>query len=142
LFLPNTLEEKPAQTIRIEAMLLEMGFSASPPTLYRGDDMGKKMGRIAYTAVNLALFLLVNAQSAFAQASSEDDLGYFLEQIGDFLIRTVGPGVLVIGIAVAGVSMALGDEQGMRRGGLAAGGGALIMLSRAILDLIQNVTHF
>lgn len=104
--------------------------------------MDKKMGRIAYTAVNLALFLLVNTQSAFAQASSEDDLGYFLEQIGDFLIRTVGPGVLVIGIAVAGVSMALGDEQGMRRGGLAAGGGALIMLSRAILDLIQNVTHF
>lgn len=104
--------------------------------------MDKKMGRIAYTAVNLALLLLVNAQSAFAQASSEDDLGYFLEQIGDFLIRTVGPGVLVIGIAVAGVSMALGDEQGMRRGGLAAGGGALIMLSRAILDLIQNVTHF
>jgi len=104
--------------------------------------MNGKIRRITYAAVNLGLFLFVNAQSAFAQASSEDDLGYFLEQIGDFLIRTVGPGVLVIGVAVAGVSMALGDEQGMRRGGLAAAGGALIMLSRAILDLIQNVTHF
>ncbi len=86
--------------------------------------------------------LILAQQNAYAFAGSEEDLGFFLERIGDFLIRTVGPGVLVIGIAVAGVSMALGDEQGMRRGGLAAGGGALIMLSRAVLDLIQNVTHF
>jgi hypothetical protein len=58
------------------------------------------------------------------------------------LITIVGPGILVIGIAVAGVSMALGNEQGMRQGAIAAGGGALIMLSRAVLDLIQNVTNF
>lgn len=90
----------------------------------------------------LTLCILMNAQLAYAQAASEEDLRYFLEQVGDFLIRTIGPGVLVIGIAIAGVSMALGDEQGMRRGALAAGGGALIMLSRAILDFIQNVTHF
>lgn len=82
------------------------------------------------------------SSSGYAQAGSEADLGSFLEQVGDFLIRTIGPGVLVIGVSVAGVSMALGDEQGMRRGALAAGGGAVIMLSRAILDLIQNVTHF
>lgn len=86
--------------------------------------------------------LIVVQKNAYAFAGSEEDLGLFLERVGDFLIRTVGPGVLVIGIAVAGVSMALGDEQGMRRGALAAGGGALIMLSRAVLDLIQNVTHF
>jgi len=30
----------------------------------------------------------------------------------------------------------------MRRGALAAGGGALIMLSRAVLDFIQNVANF
>ncbi len=95
------------------------------------------------TVVSLMGFLLIiSTNSAYAQAGSEADLGAFLQQIGDFLIRTVGPGVLVIGISVAGVSMALGDEQGMRRGALAAGGGAIIMLSRAILDLIQNVTHF
>ena len=60
----------------------------------------------------------------------------------DFLIRTVGPAVLVIGIAVAGVGMALGDERAMQRGALAAGGGALILLSRAILDFISHVAHF
>ncbi len=95
------------------------------------------------TAISLmGFFFIMTSNSAYAQAGSEADLGAFLEQIGDFLIRTVGPGVLVIGVSVAGVSMALGDEQGMRRGALAAGGGAIIMLSRAILDLIQNVTHF
>jgi type IV secretory pathway VirB2 component (pilin) len=94
----------------------------------------------AFTSIWLVLFWYSGI--AWAQAASEQDLQYFLEQIGDFLIRTVGPGVLVIGVAIAGVSMALGDEQGMRRGAIAAGGGALIMLSRAILDLIQNVTHF
>ncbi len=88
------------------------------------------------------LLLFVNAQLAYAEASSEEDLRLFLEQVGDFLIRTVGPSVLVIGVAIAGVAMALGDERAMTRGCLAAGGGALIMLSRAILSLIQNATHF
>lgn len=86
--------------------------------------------------------LMLQATFAFAEASAESDLDTFLSGVGDFLIRTVGPGVLVIGIAVAGVSMALGDERGMQRGALAAGGGALIMLARAVLDFIQNITHF
>ncbi|MDA9101167.1 TrbC/VirB2 family protein, partial [Omnitrophica bacterium] len=85
---------------------------------------------------------MIQAQLVFAEANAEGDLDAFLIGVGDFLIRTIGPGVLVIGVAVAGVSMALGDEQGMRRGALAAGGGALIMLSRAVLDFIQNVAGF
>lgn len=89
-----------------------------------------------------ASFLMLQATVAFAEANAEADLDSFLSGIGDFLIRTVGPGVLVIGIAVAGVSMALGDERGMQRGALAAGGGALIMLARAVLDFIQSITHF
>jgi type IV secretory pathway VirB2 component (pilin) len=87
-------------------------------------------------------FLMLQATVAFAEANAEADLDSFLSGIGDFLIRTVGPGVLVIGIAVAGVSMALGDERGMQRGALAAGGGALIMLARAVLDFIQSITNF
>ena len=104
--------------------------------------MQKKLIRIFRITQLLGFLSLFLANRVYAFAGSQDDLGQFLQSLGDFLIRTVGPGVLVIGIAVAGVSMALGDEQGMRRGALAAGGGALIMLSRAVLDLIQNVTHF
>ncbi len=93
-------------------------------------------------AMMVGLVLLFRLQPAFAEATSESDLSSFLEGVGDFLIRIVGPAVLVIGVAVAGVSMALGDEQGMRRGALAAGGGALILLSRAVLAFIQNITRF
>lgn len=103
--------------------------------------MGKRSLKLGHVLMGLGL-LLLQAQICYAEAGSETDLQFFLQSVGDFLIRTIGPGVLVIGVAIAGVSMALGDEQGMRRGALAAGGGAIIMLSRAILDLIQNVTHF
>ncbi|OGW81642.1 MAG: hypothetical protein A3G33_08290 [Omnitrophica bacterium RIFCSPLOWO2_12_FULL_44_17] len=90
----------------------------------------------------LGCLLFFQAQIAFAEATSESDLGAFLEGVGDFLIRTVGPAVLVIGIAVAGIGMALGDERAMSRGGLAAAGGALILLSRAILDFISHIARF
>lgn len=102
------------------------------------------MKRMAKLRRWLILFigLYLRASIAFAEAQNQEELGYFLDAVGSFLIQTVGPGILVIGIAVAGISMALGNEQGMHRGALAAGGGALIMLARAILDLIQNVTGF
>ncbi len=87
-------------------------------------------------------FFLLKAHFAFAEAQTKEDLQYFLESVGSFLIQIVGPGILVIGISVAGISMALGNEQGMRRGAIAAGGGALIMLARAVLDLMKDVTGF
>lgn len=104
--------------------------------------MGRSVKSEVVKVLFIATLLCLRAQFAFAEATSESDLNAFLEGVGDFLIRIVGPAVLVIGVAVAGVSMALGDEQGMRRGALAAGGGALILLSRAILDFIQNITRF
>ncbi len=87
-------------------------------------------------------FLFLQAQLAYAEAQSKEEIQYFLEGLGTFLIQTIGPGILVIGIAIAGISMAAGNERGIQRGALAAGGGALIMLSRAILDLIKNITGF
>jgi type IV secretory pathway VirB2 component (pilin) len=104
--------------------------------------MNDKLRQKIFRILVPASFLVLQATVAFAEANAEADLDSFLSGIGDFLIRTVGPGVLVIGIAVAGVSMALGDERGMQRGALAAGGGALIMLARAVLDFIQSITNF
>ena len=104
--------------------------------------MNDKLRQKIFRVLVPASFLVLQATVAFAEANAEADLDSFLSGIGDFLIRTVGPGVLVIGIAVAGVSMALGDERGMQRGALAAGGGALIMLARAVLDFIQSITNF
>jgi len=87
-------------------------------------------------------FLFLQAQMAYAEAQSKEEIEFFLEGLGSFLIQAIGPGILVIGIAIAGISMAAGNERGIQRGALAAGGGALIMLSRAILDLIKNITGF
>ena len=82
--------------------------------------MNEQLKRKIFRILIPASLLMLQATVAFAEANAESDLDSFLRGIGDFLIRTVGPGVLVIGIAVAGVSMALGDERGMQRGSLAA----------------------
>jgi len=120
---------------------LKAGYSTSPHDLEEETMKEKSWSRILKVLLPFSV-LMFQATLVFAEANVESDLDSFLRGIGDFLIRTVGPGVLVIGIAVAGVSMALGDERGMQRGALAAGGGALIMLARAVLDFIQSITHF
>ena len=89
----------------------------------------------------LALMLL-RATSAFAFADSESQLDEFLKGLGDFLIGVIGPGILVIGVCIGGISMATGNEFGLRKGVIAAIGGALIMMSRSFLDLIQRITGF
>ena len=95
------------------------------------------------TLLILSILLLLTQTSAHAGLfDSEAQLGRFLDGIADFLIRIVGPGVLVIGVCIGGISMATGNEMGVRRGIFAAFGGAVIMLSRSILDLIQRLTGF
>lgn len=115
-------------------------LKGSPPTL-QGTRIGVMKQKLQKVIVFLSL-IYWQVGSAYAEAQSKEEIEFFLQAIGTFLIHIVGPGILVIGIAVAGVSMALGNEQGMRQGALAAGGGALIMLSRAVLDLIQSLTGF
>jgi type IV secretory pathway VirB2 component (pilin) len=88
------------------------------------------------------VLMLIRAGWVWAASDSEAQLGQFLNGIGDFLIRIIGPGVLVIGVCIGGISMATGNEDGLRRGIFAALGGAFIMMSRAILDLIQRLTGF
>ena len=111
---------------------------SQPPGGRNRTAMKQKLGKIS-----IFLWLLfLQANMAYAEAQSKEEIEFFLEAVGTFLIQIIGPGILVIGVAIAGIAMALGNEQGMRQGALAAGGGALIMLSRAILDLIKNVTGF
>ena len=56
--------------------------------------------------------LLLRTSLAFAFSDSEAQLENFLEGIADFLIRVIGPGILVIGVCMGGISMATGDERG------------------------------
>jgi type IV secretory pathway VirB2 component (pilin) len=93
-------------------------------------------------AALLSFLMLIFATNAFAFSNSEVQLGVFLDGIADFLIRVVGPGILVIGVCMGGISMATGNERGLQRGIMAALGGAFIMMSRAILDLLQRLSGF
>ncbi len=93
------------------------------------------------TGLNVLLFLLI-ASPAFAVSESESQLDSFLQGLADFLIVIIGPAILVIGVVIGGLSMATGNEFGLRKGIVAAIGGALIMMSRSILDLIQRLTGF
>lgn len=86
--------------------------------------------------------LLIESQIAYAEATSKEEIEFFLEGLGGWLIQSVGPGVFVIGLILAGVSVALGNEQGMKQGALAMAGGAIIMLSRSALDLLKSLTGF
>lgn len=95
--------------------------------------------KIIFTFVFILLF---RATAALAFSDSEAQLGDFLDGIADFLIRVIGPGILVIGVCIGGISMATGNERGLQRGIYAALGGAFIMMARAILDLIQRLTGF
>jgi len=88
------------------------------------------------------LMLALKVSPAFAFSNSEVQLGAFLNGIADFLISVIGPGILVVGICMGGISMATGNERGLNRGIMAALGGAFIMMSRAILDLIQRLSGF
>ncbi len=90
----------------------------------------------------ILLYLMLRVAHAYAFSDSESQLQQFLTGIADFLIRVIGPGILVIGVCMGGISMATGNEMGLRRGIFAALGGALIMMSRAILDLIQRLSGF
>ena len=90
----------------------------------------------------MLILLHTGAALAFGFGESEAQLGTFLEGVADFLIRVIGPGILVIGVCMGGISMATGNEFGLKKGIVAALGGALIMMSRAILDLIQRLTGF
>ena len=79
---------------------------------------------------------------AYAEATSKDDIEFFLEDIGTFLINKIGPGLFVIGIAITGASIIMGNHQGMYQGAMVIFGGGLIMLARAILDLLQGWAGF
>lgn len=102
----------------------------------------KHLKNVVILAVVACTWVILSTALVYAESQSEYQLTAFLEDVATFLIRIVGPSILVIGVAMGGIAMATGDERGLRRGIYAAMGGALIMLARSILDLIQRMTGF
>ncbi len=88
----------------------------------------------------LACLTLLWAAQAHAQfGGNEGQLSSFLTQTANWLVTILGPGVFVIGLIMVGVSMAIGNQDAMRRGGCVIGGGVLIFLSQAFVSLLRRL---
>lgn len=66
----------------------------------------------------------------------------FFDGTAGFLIKTVGTGVFVLGLIVAGIKVATGDQNGMRSAVMVMVGGAVIFLSKSLVAIISQFTGF
>lgn len=92
----------------------------------------------ARMAVGLPL-LLCGAQAYAQSGGNEAALGGFLTSSANWLVTVLGPGVFVIGVIMVGISLAMGDQDALRRGGYVIGGGAMIFLSQAFVSLLKRL---
>jgi type IV secretory pathway VirB2 component (pilin) len=100
--------------------------------------MKKKISGILMTAG----MALVTAAPAFSQMvmGNQAQVGTFLSSASNWLVTILGPGIFMIGVIMVGISLAMGDQDAMRRGCYVIGGGALIFLSSSVVALIQSLT--
>jgi type IV secretory pathway VirB2 component (pilin) len=84
--------------------------------------------------------MLMLAAPGFAQyGGSDGQVQSFLSSSTTWLITVLGPGVFIIGVVMVGISLAMGDQDAMRRGGYVIGGGALIFLSQSVVALLKKL---
>ena len=96
--------------------------------------MRKAMGRLL-----MGLGMAALSAPAWAGYGNEGQLGSFLDQSANWLVTILGPGIFVLGIIMVGISLAIGDQDAMRKGGYVVGGGALIFLSQAVVALLKRL---
>lgn len=77
---------------------------------------------------------------AWAGYGNEGQVGSFLDSSANWLVTILGPGIFVIGVIIVGISLAMGDQDAMRKGGYVIGGGTLIFLSQAVVALLKRLT--
>jgi type IV secretory pathway VirB2 component (pilin) len=86
-----------------------------------------------------ALGILALTMPVWALDGNEGALSSFLDQSVNWLVTILGPGIFVIGLIMVGLSLAMGDQDAMRKGGYVVGGGALIFLSQALVALLKRL---
>lgn len=85
--------------------------------------------------------MLMTAAPSFAQVSGNSaQVGSFLGSTAGWLVSVLGPGLFLIGVIMVGISLAMGDQDAMRRGGYVIGGGSLIFLSNSVVALLKSLS--
>lgn len=83
--------------------------------------------------------LLMGVAPAFAQVTGNSaQLQTFLTSTASWLVTVLGPGLFLVGVIMVGISLAMGDQDAMRRGGYVIAGGALIFLSSSVVALLKS----
>ena len=85
------------------------------------------------------LGLMAMSAPAWAAYGNEGQVGSFLDQSANWMVTILGPGIFVIGMIMVGISLAMGDQDAMRKGGYVVGGGTLIFLSQAVVALLKRL---
>ena len=86
-------------------------------------------------------FALMTTAPAFAQVSGNSaQVGSTLTTAAGWLVSTLGPGLFLIGMVLVGISLAMGNEDALRKGYYVVGGGALIFLSSSVVALLKSWT--
>jgi len=67
-----------------------------------------------------------------------DKINQFFSSANSFIIKSIGPGVVLLGILIAGIFIALGRPEGVRRGVYAIMGGLMITASSWLYNLITR----
>jgi type IV secretory pathway VirB2 component (pilin) len=99
-----------------------------------------KMKKMQGVLMAAGLALMMTAP-AFAQVSGNSaQVGTTLTTAAGWLVSTLGPGLFLIGMVLVGISLAMGNEDALRKGYYVVGGGALIFLSSSVVALLKSWT--
>ena len=78
---------------------------------------------------------------AFAQVTGNaQQVAMTLSTVASWLASVLGPGLFLIGLLVCGASLAMGNEDAMRRGYYVLGGGVVVFLANPIVALVRTMT--
>ena len=69
----------------------------------------------------------------------ESQVQSFFDGTAGFLIKTIGTGVFLLGLIVAGIKIASGDHNGLRSAVMVMIGGAIIFLSKPIVGILAKL---
>ena len=96
--------------------------------------MRKSMGLILAGAGTLML-----TTPSFAQYGNSAQITSFMSSSISWLSTVLGPFVFILGIIIVGCSLAVGNEDAVRKGAYVVGGGALIFLSQSVVALLRSM---
>ena len=96
--------------------------------------MRKSMGLILAGAGTMML-----TTQAFAQSGNAAQITSFMSSSISWLSTVLGPFVFILGIIIVGCSLAVGNDDAVRKGAFVVCGGALIFLSQSGVALLKSM---